>query len=178
MLDTTAEEPVWELRKTFDRRRENNRWCENYFVSFLDQALVQVVRADETRDYDSLLISYDQGSTWTDFAESLDVGGIASTGGASEFYKLGLYKRTGSPLDWYDVDTRTWTTYTVNFENVVGVSPNRDGVYFKRGHEIHKWSLDGTETLITTLPSDDFEASVVGNDLYVSKMFNLWRMQL
>jgi hypothetical protein len=81
-------------------------------------------------------------------------------------------------LYWYDVDTETWSTHSVGFEKALGVTPNRDGVYFKRGQEIHKWSPDGTETLIITLPSEDFNASVVGNDLYVSTIFGLWRTAL
>jgi hypothetical protein len=188
-LDATTEEPDWELINTFDCRG---------IAGFLDQALV---RKTDTNSY---FISYDRGLTWTDWPKIPDSWRYDewSQGyrvlNECHYYGVDGYSseynarceddstENDHTLYWYDIDTQTWSTHTVDFENVLGVTSNRDGVYFKRGHEIHKWSLDGTETLITTFPAENyaierrdlFEVSVVGNYLYVSNIFGLWRMDL
>ena len=161
MLNAEDERPDWALRNTF------NSGCR-YINPFLDLALVSRTDSwtDDGERESSFLISYDQGLTWDDSTTDHYYGN-------NDGYTL-----REKTLQWYDVDTQTWTTHTVDFWNVLGVTPNRDGLYFERWQEMYKWSPDGTETLITTLPSDNFEASVVGNDLYVSTIFGLWRMDL
>jgi hypothetical protein len=184
MLDATAEQPSWELINTFD--------CGGG-AGFLDQALVRKT------DTDSYFISYDRGLTWTDWPKIPDSWGHDEWSQGyrvlNECHYYGVdgvdgYSSRYIPrceddstendhtLYWYDVDTQTWSTHSVDFANVLGVTPNRDGLYFQRGQEIHKWSPDGIETLITTLPSEVNGASVVGNALYVSTIFGLWRMDL
>jgi hypothetical protein len=166
VLDATSEQPIWEMRSTFSCDDETK------IQPFLDQALVR-----------GNYISYDRGLSWTDWTPAPRSYSYARGYMMENECELSHYERCENDagektLHWYNVDTQTWSTHTVNFNRVLGVTPNRDGVYFKRGQEIHKWSPDGTETLITTLPSGNFDASVVGNDLYVSTIFGLWRMDL
>jgi hypothetical protein len=190
VLDATAEQPSPELRSSFDL----SMWSEESLKTapYLNNALIRHLSVRESslgEEQELYFISYDRGLTWADWTPpphpfDYNAGYVFCDGE----YRYGsqCYRNAEPGLYWYDVDTSTWSTHTVDFENVLGVTPNRDGVYFKRGHEIHKWSLDGTETLITTFPAENyaierrdlFEVSVVGNDLYVSNIFGLWRMDL
>jgi hypothetical protein len=162
MLDATTERPSWELRNTFD--------CQNDIETFLEEELVRKVNHQDIETgngYYTYFISQDRGLTWTDW----------DSPPATFNYNSG-YVLSSETLHWYNVDTQTWSTHTVDFDLDLGVKPGRGGLYFQRGQEIREWHQDGTETLITTLPSGDFSARFVGNDLYVSNIFGLWRVNL
>ncbi len=182
MVDVTEEQPNLELRSSFDWAVYTDGFLKG--ARYLNDALIRHIKVSSLAPdgaQEIYFISHDRGLTWADWTPpphpfDYNAGYVLCDG--TYPYGVECDASSESGLYWYDVDTQTWTTHTVDFENVLGVTPNRDGVYFKRGKEVRQWHTDGTKTLITTLPSEKFEASVVGNDLYVSTIFGLWRMNL
>ena len=139
-------------------------------------------------------LSNDGGQTWTTTTApcadpKFHDGGLYCFRVVSEepynsVINMGL--KTIDQIQWYELATDTWQSYSVNWEDsAVFEQGLNGGVYFFRNDSVWSWKTDGTETLVTDIESalpatgvklypDPFE---VASDAIYLEHFGLWRAE-
>ena len=176
-LESSSENPIWELQHTFSQDGYLVTKGPNTSVAGAAQHLTYAVHTADGAQTQSFM-STDVGVTWV--ATQWPCGG-----GAWWDHSAGLVcmdgDRDNSPLFWYESANHEWTEYTVSFDDdaVVDDASLEGGVYFVRDGELWSWQRESGETFLMQVDTSfPFEVSrvlgIFSGYVYVEH-FGLWR---